>query len=76
MTIAEVVQAHFGELADVGSRWWLHIGSWAAELGLSARCAVAEASLSHSERFGATYEPRRGTVTIEAAMDGDARAPD
>lgn len=46
MTIAEVVVSHAGELADSGSRWWLHIDGWAAELGITGPHAVAEASLS------------------------------
>jgi hypothetical protein len=46
MTIAEAVGAHADDLADNGSRWWLHIDGWAAELAITGPVAVAEASLS------------------------------
>lgn len=46
MTIAEVARTHVDDLADSASRWWLHVDQWAAELGISGPCAVAEASLS------------------------------
>jgi hypothetical protein len=44
LTIAEAVVTHAGDLADIGSRWHLHIGGWGAELGLSGPEAVAMAS--------------------------------
>lgn len=44
MTIAEAVVAHADDLADSGSRWWLHIDQWAAELGITGPEAVANAS--------------------------------
>jgi hypothetical protein len=50
MTIAEVVRAHADDLADNGSRWWLHIDGWAAELGITRPHAVAEASLNPEDR--------------------------
>jgi hypothetical protein len=46
MTVAEAVIVHADELTDTASRWWLHIGQWATELGISGTYAVAEASLS------------------------------
>lgn len=53
MTIAEVARTHADDLADNGSRWWLHIDGWAAELGITGPHAVAEASLP-SEDHAAT----------------------
>lgn len=46
MTIAEAVHAHAEDLLDNTSKWWNHVGQWAAELGITGPYAVAEASLS------------------------------
>jgi hypothetical protein len=45
MTIAEAVAAHADELGNSGSRWWLHIDEWAAEMGLTGPHAVAGANV-------------------------------
>jgi hypothetical protein len=50
LTIAEAVVTHADDLADNGSRWWLHVDQWAAELGITGPHAVAEASLSPEDR--------------------------
>lgn len=48
MTIAETIGAHdmIGDPLHAGHRLWPHVNGWAAELGLTAACAVAEASMS------------------------------
>jgi len=50
MTIAEAVTEHADDLADNGSRWWVFIDQWAAELAITGPHAVAEASLSPEDR--------------------------
>jgi hypothetical protein len=59
MTIAETVAAH-ADTQNSAVRWRLHLGSWAAELGLSADEAVkmASAPLARSEDEG------QGTVKV------------
>jgi len=46
MTIAEVVAMHEWTIDGGADPIWLHVDSWAAELGISGPHAVAEASLS------------------------------
>ena len=67
MTIAEAVTEHADGLADNGSRWWVLIDQWAAELGITGPHAVAEASLSP--------EDREALDGPEAAGDGAWAAP-
>lgn len=46
MTIAEMVVERAHVLADPASRLWWHMDGWAAELGMTAKEAVAGALLS------------------------------
>ncbi len=64
MTIAEAIVAHADDLADSGSKWWLFVDGWAAELGLTGPCAVAGASLSPED-----HEDMPKVRTL--AMDSD-----
>lgn len=69
MTIAEAVKAHADDLADNGSRWWLHIDGWAAELGVTGPFAVAEASLSPEDREALEAERPGRSALIDVMTD-------
>ena len=53
MTIAEVVATHKFQVDGGNDPIWLHIDSWAAELGITGPHAVAEASLSPEDHDAA-----------------------
>jgi hypothetical protein len=72
MTLAEMIAVHADDLTDSGSKYWLFIDGWAAELGITGPNAVAEASLSPEDHadtprvrtlaFDSEPEPSRPTA--------------
>jgi hypothetical protein len=67
MTVAEMVIERAHILADPSSKLWWHMDGWAAELGVTAAFAVAEASLSP--------EGRESTDAAEVGGDDTFSAP-
>jgi hypothetical protein len=57
MTIAEVAAAHDWAIDGGADPIWLHVDSWAAELGISGPHAVAEASRSPEDHAPAAFFP-------------------
>lgn len=73
MTIAEAVAEHADDLADPAHKLWWHMNGWAAELGLSGPCAVAEASLSPEDHAAM---PRVRVILPEPGLSGHLVALD